>query len=236
MNIFRPLFEQSSCMCLALLIHKYLCLLVADSVGENPFKQSSHSQTHNVIPSPMFLSGPSVSSVISASENLTSSSAPKIHHLSQISVYCPQSDWPESTDFNVFTDAIFANLVQQSTPITTPSHPTYCSQSEWSELNDFQLFIETTILAQVPQSDPTEYLLPEWFKSNNIRPNKAPANLTQPSFSKFSSFPLDFTGCQQPDCPEVSSLQCSYVNLLNESSNVYQSDQSASSVYWTLIL
>lgn len=130
MNIFRPLFEQPSCTRLARLIRKHICLLVADSVSGNPFKQSSHSQTHDAISSLTFSSSSSVSSAVSASKNLTSSSAFEIHQLSQIPVYCSQSDWSESTDFNVFTNAISANSTQQSTPIAAPSHSTYCSQSE----------------------------------------------------------------------------------------------------------
>jgi len=236
MDIFRPLFEQSSCTRLALLIRKHICLLVADSVGVNPSKQSSHSQTHDAIPSPTFPPGPSVPSAVSASENSTPSSAPEIHQLSQIPVYCPQPDWPESTDFSAFTDAISANSAQQPTPIAAPSHPTYCPQPEWSEPNDFQPFTETTILAQVPQSGPIGYSLPEWSKSNDFSPNEAPANSTQPSFSKFSSFPLDSAGCQQPDRSEVSGVQRSHANSSNGSSNVYQSSQPACSAYRTSII
>ena len=220
MDVFRPLFEQYSCTRLALLIHKHLCLLVADS---NPSKQPSHSQTHDAIPSPTFPPGPSVPSAVSTSENSTPSSAPEIYHLSQIPVYCPQPDWPESTDFNAFTDAIFPISAQQPTPIAAPSYPTYCPQPEWSEPNDFQPF--------TPQSGPIGYSLPEWSKSNDFSPNEAPANSTQPSFSKFSSFPLDSAGCQQPDRPEVSGLQRSDVNPSNGSSNVYQSSLPACSAY-----
>ena len=227
MDIFRPLFEQSSCTRLALMIRKHVCLLCADSVGGNPSKQSSHSQTHDAIPSPTFPPGPSVPCAVSASENSTPSSAPDIHHLSQTPVHYPQPDWPESSDFNAFTDAISANSAQQPTPITAPSHPTYCPQPEWSEPNDFQPFTETTILTQVPQSGPIGYPLPEWSESNDFSPNKAPANLTQPSLSKFSSFPLDSAGCKQTDRPEVGGLQRSYANPSNGSSNVYQSSQPA---------
>lgn len=106
MNIFRSLFEQSSCTRLALMIRKHVCLLCADSVGENPFKQSSHSQTHDAISSPTFPPGPSVPCAVSASENSTLSFAPDIHHLSQTPVHYSQPDWPESSDFNAFTDAI----------------------------------------------------------------------------------------------------------------------------------
>ncbi|KAL2049684.1 hypothetical protein ABVK25_010025 [Lepraria finkii] len=214
MDIFRPLFEQSSY-----------------SVGGNPSKQSPHSQTPDAIPNPTFPRGPSVPSAVSASENSTPSSAPDIHHLSQTPVHCPQPDWPESTDFNAFTDAISANSAQQPTPITAPSHPTYCPQPEWSEPNDCQPFTETTILAQVLQSGPIGYPLPEWSESNDFSPNKAPANLTQPSLSKFSSFPLDSAGCKQTDRPEVGGLQRSYANPSNGSSNVYQSSQPACSAY-----
>ncbi len=104
MDIFRPLFEQSTCTRLALMIRKHLCLFVADSVGGNPSKQSSHSQIHDAIPSPTVPPGPSVPSAVSTSEKSTPSSAPEIHHLSQTPVYCPQPDWPESAEFNAFTD------------------------------------------------------------------------------------------------------------------------------------
>ena len=139
LDIFKPLFEQSSRARLGLKTCKHICLLVADSVDGNPSKQSSHSQIHDAIPSPTFPLGISVSmSAGSTSKNSTPSSVPESHHLSQTPVYCPQPDWPESTDFNAFTDAISANSVQQPTPIAPPSHPTYCPRPEWSEPNDFQ--------------------------------------------------------------------------------------------------
>lgn len=153
------------------------------------------------------------------------------HHLSQTPVHYSQLDWPESCDFNAFTDAISANSAQQPTLITAPSHPTYFPQPEWSDPNDFQPFTETTILAQVPQSGPIGYPLPEWYESNDFSPNEAPAILRQPLLSKFSSFPLDSAGCQQPDRPEVSGLQRSYANLSNGSGNVYQSSQPGCSAY-----
>lgn len=231
MDIFRPLFEQSTCTRLALMIRKHLRLFFTDSVGGNPSKQSSHSQIHDAIPSPTVPLGLSVPSAVSASENSTPSSAPEIHHLSQTPVYCPQPDWPESAEFNAFTDAISANSAQPPTPIAAPSYPIYCPQPEWSEPNDFQPFTETTRLAQVPQSGPAGYSLPEWSGSNDFSPNEAPANLTRPSLSTFSNFPLDSAGCQQPVRPEVSSLQSSYAHPSNGSSNVYQSSQPACSAY-----
>ena len=210
MNIFRLLFKQSFCTRLVLLIRKRTCLLIADLMSINSFKQSSRSQINDVISSFTFLPGPSVSSAVSASENSTPSSAPEIHQLSQISVYCSQLDWFKSTDFYVFTNVIFVS-----------SHFTYCLQPEWSELNNFQFFIETTILTQVSQSDFIEYSLFKWFKSNDFSLNEASANSTQPSFFKFSSFSLDFADCQQPHRSEVNGVQRLYENFSNELNNVY---------------
>ena len=228
MDIFRPLFEQYSCTRLVLMVRKHIGLLVTDSVGGNPSKQSSHSQTHDAIRSPTF---PSIPSAVSASENSTPPSAPEIHHLCQTPVYCPEPDWPESTDSNAFTEAISGNSAQHPTPITAPPHPTYCPQPKWSGPNDFQPFTETTMLAQLPQSGPVGYSLPEWSESNDFSPNKAPANLTQQSFSQSGNIPPDSAGRQQPGRPEVSGLQRSYTSPSNGSNNIYQSSQPACSAY-----
>lgn len=91
-DIFRPLLEQSSRTRFAIIIRKHICLLVADSVGGDPSRQSLHSRTHDAIPCPTFPPGPNVPSAVSASENSTPSSAPEIHHLLQTPVYCPQPD------------------------------------------------------------------------------------------------------------------------------------------------
>ena len=175
--------------------------------------QASHSQSHDAIPSPTFPMGTTVPpSADLASENSTPLSGPEIYHLSQTPVYCPQPDWPESTDFNAFTDAISANSTQQPTSIAVLSHPTYCPQPEWSEPNDFQSFADptSTVLMQLPQSGPIGYSPPDWSKSNDFNPvMETPANLTQPSLSE----------------SRYNGLQHSSANPLNTPSQVYQSGQ-----------
>lgn len=143
------------------------------------------------------------------------------HHLLQTPIHYPHLDWPGSSDFNAFKNAISVNSAQQPTPITIPSHSTYFPQPKWSDPNNFQLFIEITILAQVPQSGPIGYSLPKWYKSNDFSLNEAFAILTQLSLPKFSSFPLDFAGCQQSDYSGVTGLQYLYTNSSNRSSIVY---------------
>jgi len=190
-------------------------------VSRNYSTQSSHSQSHDAIPSPTLSLGTIVPpSADPASEKPIPPSGPEIHHLSQTPVYCPQPDWPESTDFNAFTDAVSATSTQQPRSITVPSHPTYCPQPEWSEPNDFQSFAgpTSTVSMQLPQSGPTGYSPLDWSKSNDFNPIMEP-----------SSFLQDPIGRQQPDWSRYNGLQHSSANPLNTPSQIYQSGQPVSS-------
>ena len=197
-------------------------------MSRNNSTQSSNFQSQDAISSPTLPLGTTVlPSGDPASENSTPRSGPEIHHLSQTPVYCPQPDWRESVDFNAFTDAISANLTQQPTSMTVPSHPTYCPQPEWSESNDFQSFVDptSTVSMELPQSGLIGYS-PPWSKSNNINPiMETPADLTQPSLSEPSNFRQDPIARQQPGLSRYNGLQHLSANSLNTPIQIYQSGQ-----------
>jgi len=201
-------------------------------VNRNPSTQSSHSQSHDAIPSPTLPLGTTVPPSANPSfEKSIPSSGPEIHHPSQTPVYCPQPDWPESTDYNAFTDTLSANSRQQSTSIAVPSHPTYCPQPEWSEPNEFQPFAgpACTISTQLPQSGPIGYPPPEWSKFPRFNPiMEIPVNMTPPSLSE-AGFPQGPIGRQQTDWSGYDGLQHTLVNPWNTQSQIYQSGQPVSS-------
>lgn len=104
----------------------------------NRSTQSSHSKSHNVILNPTSPPNTTVPPPVdSASASPTPPSDSDTYHLSQTPVYCPQPEWPESNDFNTFTNPVSTNPAPWPASISEPQPPTYHPQPEWSEPNDF---------------------------------------------------------------------------------------------------
>ena len=148
--------------------------------------QSLNFQFSNIISNfTLFLNTTVFPSAVSVIENSTSQSDFEIFHFSKTSIYCPQSKWFKSINFNVFTNVIFVNSTQQFTFINVSLHFIYYSQSKWFELNEFQFFVS--------QSEFIVCSLFHWFKFNDFNfIVKTSANSTQSSLSKLNNLFQNF--------------------------------------------
>ena len=189
-------------------------------MSRNHSKQSSHSQFNDVISILIFFLDTTVPSTVDSTfEKSTSSS-----DLAQTSIHCSQSNWFESIDFNVFTDAISAfSTQQQRTFITVLLPPTYCSQSTWFKFNDFQFFANITLtrLTQLSQFASIDYSSLDWFISNDLNSMITFASLTQSSLFEFNNFSRELIDRQQSNWFKYNDLQHSFVNLSTTSSQIY---------------